>query len=189
MTDLFADVRVVEAPASVNFSDLAHLSHAEKGAVGRENPQKTAMSHASHLSPPEITRGERYRGRIAELSSRGVTRDWAAALAAIEQMPMPAGIGMTPERWQQIIYDAGRLITAWHARLTGFGWSVADLFGLDDDEYRLGLVFRVRGGQPLILPDGRAAIDRGDRVALFRAGGIPADTTLIWTAFKREKSA
>lgn len=184
--DLFEKVRVARAPLTSNFAeDGADVPHVPT-VGGHEKPQKSAMSPPSPASPDEMTREEKFRARMTELEAAGVLTDWAQAQAAIEQMPMPDGA--VEVRWNQIVEDARQFVTGWHDELTAKGWSVAGVFGFDNDAGHLGLVFRIRGGRTLLLGDGRAVIIHGEARAWVCPGYLPAGTTTIWAAFKRGNS-
>ena len=66
------------------------------------------------------------RAAIAEFES-GIPRAWAEGFARLQTMACPAG--MRPDRWQEMVDDAGRFLARWGAQAAALGWSTLDVFG------------------------------------------------------------
>ncbi len=58
----------------------------------------------------------------------GVPHDWADGFARLAVMPRPAAY--SPDRWHQIIDDAGRFLDCWAEDAARLGWDAASVFGV-----------------------------------------------------------
>jgi hypothetical protein len=138
-----------------------------------------------------VTDNDAFAERAAIVEYDAITgRDWAEALARIDGSRPPADV--PPQRWQQLIDDAGRFIDQrWAARAETLGWSPLDMFGADRIKPfarldRAGLLWLINGRKLIALTENTATIettpgsppqtyrrrDRGDgRVLLWDLGG------------------
>lgn len=143
-----------------------------------------APADSAPAAPAPTSQGGKWRARGAELRKAypGLTEEWALAVAAVEQMPMPPDL--EDGRWREIVEDARTFILRWHEHLGR--WSVADVLGLDPEggSESIGLAFQIRGGSALMLDDGEVVVRReinGLTVrTYFRPGTVPAETPPIW---------
>jgi hypothetical protein len=191
--DHFAALRSAPAAESTSFAETLAFPPfpASKTAGERGDPQKSAMFPALPLLPPEMTRGEAWRQRRAELEADwSLSEEWAAGLASLEQMPRPRGAGEA--RWKQIVEDGFGFVTRSSMIVAQRGWTVADAFGFDPDgaSNDMGVIFLIRAGRTTILPDGVACIAPPDGLnrRWFTPGVLPASAPLIWDLDKKERS-
>lgn len=89
------------------------------------------------------------RAAIAEFEG-GIPRLWAEGFARLQMTPCPAA--MRPDRWRQVIDDAGRFLDRWAAKAAALGWDTASVFGVHADRpiERVGcagLVWLLRGNE------------------------------------------
>ena len=89
------------------------------------------------------------RAAIAEFEG-GIPRAWAEGFARLQMTACPAA--MRPDRWRQMIDDAGRFLDRWAAKAAALGWDTASVFGVHADRpiERVdcaGLVWLLRGDE------------------------------------------
>jgi hypothetical protein len=87
------------------------------------------------------------RVTIAEFEG-GIPHAWAEGFARLQMTAYPAA--MRPDRWRQMIDDAGRFLDRWAAKAAALGWDTASVFGVHADRpiERVdcaGLVWLLRG--------------------------------------------
>ena len=86
--------------------------------------------------------------------------EWTAAVARLQQMDCPAHVA--PERWQQVLTDANRLLVDWAQTLLATGWLIEDVFGRDPADLQ-SVAWRVRGQTiwPVVSENSNAVVLRG----------------------------
>jgi hypothetical protein len=194
-TDPFAAFRVADAGTSDSYVDAlsAPLLPCVTGDGVAEKPQKTAALHALPPLPVQNSRREAWLQRAAEIEAELVVpATWAEALASLEMMPIPTRLGVTTERWAEVLGDARRFIAREGEHVAKVGWSIVDAFGFGPEGGSLdvGFVFLIRSGKPVVDDEGGAAIKRADGSwHWFRPGRCGPDLKPIWVAAKAEKLA
>ena len=111
----------------------------------------------------------------------GIPRAWAEGLERLRTMVCPAGI--RPDRWQQVIADAGRFLDQWGAQASALGWQTLDLFAAHPTHalQRLdfaGLVILLHGDELVAITADTARTRRRSGAILTyyrrpRSGGVP----------------
>lgn len=89
------------------------------------------------------------RAAIVEYDA-GIPREWAEGFARLCEMPRP--IGFSPQRWRQLLNDAGKFMDCWASRVAALGWTTEEVFGAhpvapDARQDAKGLVALIGGHQ------------------------------------------
>jgi len=124
-----------------------------------------------------------YEERAAIIEANGVPREWAEGFATLCTMPRPAAY--TPQRWQQLVDDAGRFLDSWGWQAAGLGWKALDAFGVNPDasECRydcMGLVPLLQGRPVLAITASTARINCGNGVSQTYVRSKQAGAVALW---------
>lgn len=89
------------------------------------------------------------RAAIVEFDA-GIPREWAEGFARLCEMPRPHGF--SPQRWRQLLDDAGKFMDCWASRVAALGWTTEEVFGVhpvapDARQDAKGLVALIGGHQ------------------------------------------
>jgi hypothetical protein len=91
--------------------------------------------------------------RAAIVAANGIPDAWAETFAKLDAMPRPVSI--RPDRWRQIVDDAGRFLDAWGRQAAAMGWCPVEAF-----HPTRGFVALIEGGTVTAITETTVAIIR-----------------------------
>lgn len=172
----------------------ASLKSLANRVLGRDKVWDKERDSLSHLSsekiegwdkisgPSETVETDSFEERAAIVEIDGaLPREWAEGLARLDCMPCPDSVH--PERWAEVVNDAGRFADAWAAKAVALGWNVLDVFGVhpgkpDARFDRMGLVWLLRGKRILAISEDAAKLETSKGYQTFRRVARPEGVAL-----------
>jgi hypothetical protein len=139
---------------------------------------------------------QRAAGRLAVANVATVAAPrlpWSNGLSLLRRLSCPAWL--TTDRWERLVYEAGKLSNDWGDQAHALGWTTLDLFGCNPAPWASRLD---RNGLVMTLVDWRGPIkvcamttdrialevDRGHRLHFYRStltGAVP-----LWIGYAQE---
>ncbi len=177
-------------PTTSNFSNFSDFS---RGAEADEKESALAASDgAPTREAPE--RGDFQEDRAAIIEhDANLPREWADGFARLCTIPRPAAV--TPERWTQVINDAGKFCDRWAAKAAALGWQTLDVFGCHHakPDARLdaaGLVWLICGNEVVAIgPDAVILRTHSGASHTIRPRTVAAEGALRVAAWELEAGA
>lgn len=118
-----------------------------------------------------------------------IPSEWMQGVARLRSMPTPDSIPRG--RWQQVVFDATRLLSEWGQQAAALGWSTFDLFGVHRTRPvarydAMGLVMVLDGSRVAALTDADATIrTRGGAIQTYCRPFNGPDQVAIWDLLER----
>ncbi len=163
------------------------LFHHETVVKQKSNTPETEKTLAETPDPVEdVPDPAEVLEREGMILANGHTGPWADEAARLFTMRRPSAY--TPQRWQEILNDAGVFLDRWGKQAHALGWSPVDTFGFDPvsphaNPGTLGLVLLLEGRPVIALTADSATIECGKGVTtrFFRSSGGREVSIPLWS--------
>lgn len=172
------EVKAVGGTIKLLPPDRLHVS-APRSLVERIKAHKRDIL-AALLSTPTVASliaPDAFAERASIIEANGMPHEWAVTFAKLDTMPRPASI--KPERWQQIVDDAGRFLGAWGRQAAALGWNAVECF-----HPLRGFVSLIEGDAVTAITATTAAITQNNlgrtKAMLCRLVALPNDPSPRW---------